>query len=121
MDIEGAEFSVLQGAVDTLDKTVGMTLEVDVFYGPASRGNFLDIYSFLAARNFSLLDISNLGYRPSDHVLYQVHASFLNKKYEFRHAANFFSDGGQEGRMGEEMRQRRDAILARNEHLLRYL
>jgi len=118
MDIEGTEFSVLQGAVNILDKAAGMMLETDLYYGATSRGNFLDIYTFLASRNFSLFDLTNFGYRPSDHALYQVYTTFLNKKYEFRDKQSLTGNQAQETDLTAAMTRRRQELIAKNEEIL---
>lgn len=116
MDIEGAEFSALQGAINILDDTAAIVLETDIFYGLKSNGNFLDIYNFLASRNFSLFDIVNPGYRPSDHILYQIYAVFLNKKYEFRHHLSLTEEAKD---LTEAMDERRASLLDLNEKMLK--
>ncbi|QZZ23253.1 FkbM family methyltransferase [Leptothermofonsia sichuanensis E412] len=115
MDIEGAEFSALQGATHLLDDTSAIILETDIFYDLNSSGNFLDIYNFLGTRNFSLFDITSLGYRPSDHILYQIYSVFLNKKYEFRHTRPFIENSDS---LTELMNERRAYILNLNEQIL---
>jgi FkbM family methyltransferase len=119
MDIEGAEFSALQGAVDILDKTAALLLETDIFYGAKSCGNFHDIYSFLAARNFSLFDILSLGHRPTDGALYQIYTVFLNKKYEFRDKTNFTTGETQTNMIAAAMKERRQSMIALNDEILR--
>lgn len=117
MDIEGAEFSALQGAVNVLDDVAALLLETDIYYGPRSPGNFLDVHSFLAARNFSLFDIVSLGYRPDDNVLFEIYTVFLNRKYEFRDKAS--ASAFRSAELGALLDQRRNAMIARNEELLR--
>jgi FkbM family methyltransferase len=118
MDIEGAEFAALQGAVAILDQAAALVLETDVYYGAASGGNFLDIYTFLAARNFSLFDLCGLGYRSGDQVLYQVYTTFLNKRYEFRHKESEAASQAAEDRLASTMTWRREALLARNKEIM---
>ncbi len=117
MDIEGAEFNALQGAVNSLEDTSVIILETDIFYGPNSRGNFLDIYNFLAARGFTLFDILSLGYRPSDGSLYQIYSVFLNRKYEFRHRYTMV-DNNDTTELEALMEQRRANLLDINQQIL---
>jgi hypothetical protein len=116
MDIEGAEFGALQGATHLLDDTSILILETDIFYDLNSSGNFLDIYNFLGARNFSLFDILSLAYRPSDQILYQIYSVFLNKKYEFRHKRPFVENSAS---LAASMDDRRAYILNLNEQILK--
>jgi FkbM family methyltransferase len=118
MDIEGGEFSALQGAVNVLEKTAGMVLETDIYYGKTSPGNFLDIYSFLAARNFSLFDLTNFAYRQSDQALRQIYSTFLNKSHEFRDKQGFLGNKQQESNLTEAMHKRRQNLLGKNEDIL---
>ena len=118
MDIEGGEFSALQGAVGILEKTAGLILETDIYYGRVSCGNFLDIYSFLAARNFSLFDLTNFGYRSTDQALRQIYSTFLNKSYEFRDKQGFMGSQDEEQNLTQAMFKRREGLLAENERIL---
>lgn len=118
MDIEGGEFSALQGAVNVLEKTAGVILETDIYYGRTSPGNFLDIYSFLAARNFSLFDLTNFGYRQGDQALRQIYSTFLNKSYEFRDKQGFLENKQQKNNLTEAMHKRRQNLLMKNEYIL---
>ena len=115
MDIEGAEFSALQGAELTLENTSVLILETNIYYGRDVSGNFSDTYSFLASRNFSLFDITNFGYRHEDQVLYQIYAVYINKKYEFRHQ---WVSTGMENALLDSMKQRRKNRLEMNEQIL---
>lgn len=114
MDVEGAEFGALQGAVHVLDDIAALILETDFYYGPRSRGSFLDLHAFLAARNFSLFDIVSLGYRP-DNVLFEIYTVFLNRRYEFRDRA---VAGARSAELVAALEQRRQAMLARNKEIL---
>lgn len=119
MDIEGGEFSALQGAVNVLEKTAGVILETDIYYGRTSPGNFLDIYSFLAARNFSLFDLTNFGYRESNQALRQIYSTFLNKSYKFRDKQGFSGNKQQNDNLtAEAMHRRRQRLLRKNENIL---
>jgi len=118
MDIEGGEFSALQGAVNILEKTAGLVLETDIYYGRTSPGNLLDIYSFLAARNFSLFDLTNFGYRNTDQALRQIYSTFLNKTYEFRDKQGFMGDKQEEHDLTQAMFKRREELLVENERIL---
>lgn len=116
MDIEGGEFGALQGAVNILDDVAALILETDFYYGPRSRGNFLDVHAFLAARNFSLFDIVSLGYR-ADNVLFEIYTVFLNRRFEFRDRAAATGEPAP-AEVLAALEQRRRGLLARNEEIL---
>lgn len=123
MDIEGGEFNALQGAVQTLNETAGLILETDIYYAPQSAGNFLDIYNFLAARNFSLFDMTNFGYRQTYSTLFQIYSTFINKKFEFREQdipQNIESKETEE-MVKTRMNLRRENLLRKNEALIQKL
>lgn len=118
MDIEGGEFNALQGAVKTLEKTAALILETDIYYAPHSAGNFLDIYNFLASRNFSLFDLTNFGYRPTDQALFQVYSVFLNKEFEFRHKQGMIENEEALESLTETMARRRETLIQYNQTIL---
>ena len=82
LDVEGAEMGVLKGAEETLRDTCGLLIESPVRAAPGPQ--FLDIYAFLAARDFSLFDMVRLSHRGSDATLYQFYAVFIANRFDFR-------------------------------------
>jgi FkbM family methyltransferase len=121
MDIEGAELGALRGAKRSLDKVAGLVLETGLRCSGQPEENFLDIYRYLADRNFSLFDVVNFGYRPEDQVLFEVYSVFLNRKYDFREWVHHESDSMQQAELTAAMAWRRKTLLARNEELLNRL
>ncbi len=117
MDVECGEFGALQGAISTLEKTSALILETNIFAGNGS-GSFLDIYNFLAARNFSLFDITGLAFRETDMALYQIYTAFLNKKYEFRDKKGLVANEQSQDNLTAMMRQRRQELIEKNEQIL---
>ena len=118
MYIEGGDFNAVQGAVKTLEHTAALILETDIYYAPNSAGNFLDIYNFLAARNFSLFDVLYFGYRETDEALFQIYSVFLNKNFEFRHQQGMLKGEASEAALRDVMIARREKLLQLNEDLL---
>ncbi|MDM8524947.1 FkbM family methyltransferase [Desulfococcaceae bacterium HSG8] len=117
MDIEHGEFSALQGATITLEQTAGVLLETNIFGGNRS-GTFLDIYNFLGARNFSLFDMTNFGYRQTDQATYQIYTTFLNKNYEFRNKQGITGSQKAADDLKGAMVRRRQELIAKNEQIL---
>lgn len=127
MDIEGGEFDALLGARKTLQQTSAIMLECDIWYGPNSKATFTDLCAYLAARNFSLFDINSMGYRNGDAVLFQIYATWINRKHEFRHLPvpekEFQGDTKATGlptgdALSSAMHQRRLGLLEKNKKLL---
>ncbi len=75
LDVEGAEMSALRGAEETLADTCGLLIESPVRSAPGPQ--FLEIYTFLAARDFSLFDIVRMSHRGTDSTLYQFYSVFI--------------------------------------------
>jgi FkbM family methyltransferase len=82
LDVEGAEMDVLRGAEATLRDTAGLLIESQVRALPGPQ--FLEIYQFLAAWDFSLFDIVRLSHRGSDATLYQFYSVFIANRFDFR-------------------------------------
>jgi FkbM family methyltransferase len=82
LDVEGAEMGVLRGAEDTLWQTSGLLIESPVRAAPGPQ--FLEIYQFLAMRDFSLFDIVRMSHRGSDATLYQFYSVFIANRFDFR-------------------------------------
>ena len=99
MDVEDAEFAILQGSEKTLSKTAAILMEQHVQPGK-STGDFNDRFNYLAGRNFSLFDIKEIHYQKRNlnlktvnikigndsnpEVLSVFHPVFINDKYDFR-------------------------------------
>ena len=82
LDVEGAEMGVLRGAEQTLRNTCGLLIESPVRAAPGPQ--FLELYQFLAARDFSLFDIVRMSHRGSDATLYQFYSVFIASRFDFR-------------------------------------
>jgi FkbM family methyltransferase len=76
MDIQGAEFLALQGAIKTLEKVTYLTLEVSIHQYNPGAAQFTDIDLFLQKCGFRLYDIIDLRhaptYEPQIHSLVQA-------------------------------------------------
>ena len=56
MDIQGAEFEVLKGAENTLKKTLGMEIEVEILEMYKGQSLFGEITNYLSDFNFEFID-----------------------------------------------------------------
>ena len=115
LDVEGAEMGVLKGAEETLRDTCGLLIESPVRAAPGPQ--FLEIYEFLAARDFSLFDIVRMSHRGSDATLYQFYSVFIANRFDFR-GKNPLRSKSQQADVLEAVSARRDQLRAENLELL---
>jgi len=115
LDVEGAEMDVLRGAEETLKDTCGLLIESPVRStdGP----QFIDIYSYLAARGFSLFDIVRLSHRGSDATLYQFYSVFIADRFDFR-GRNPLRSATQQAEVTQAVTERRAALLEETTQLI---
>jgi FkbM family methyltransferase len=115
LDVEGAEMGVLRGAEATLRETCGLLIESPVRAAPGPQ--FLEIYEFLAARDFSLFDIVRLSHRGSDAALYQFYSVFIANRFDFR-GKNKLRSEEQQAEILEAVTARRGQLRAENTQLI---
>ncbi len=115
LDVEGAEMGVLKGADATLRDTAGLLIESPIRAAPGPQ--FLEIYEFLAARDFSLFDIVRLSHRGSDATLYQFYSVFIANRFDFR-GKNPLRSKAQQAEVLATVTARRDALRAENTQLI---
>jgi FkbM family methyltransferase len=115
LDVEGGELSVLKGAERTLKDCCGLLIESPVrdVGGP----QFLDLYAWLAARDFVLFDIVRLSHRGSDATLYQFYSVFIAKRFDFR-AAKPLRTTAQQAEVLAAVTERRRTLQAENTALI---
>ena len=136
MDVENAEFSVLQGAEKTLKNTAAILIEQHVnenYVGKRTPGDFLDKCNYLGSRNFTLFDIREISYRKvpietsniqlnldtSPHVLTTFYPVFLNREYDFRYVPITNKESEKEKfETGQRLIQRRKNITEHNRQLI---
>jgi hypothetical protein len=106
---------VLKGADETLKECCGLLIESPVRSrkGP----QFLEIYNFLAARDFCLFDILRLSHRGPDATLYQFYSVFIANRFDFRDR-NPLRSSAQQAEVVEAVTERRTALLARNTEMI---
>lgn len=115
LDVEGAEMGVLKGAEKTLQDTSGLLIESPVRSLPGPQ--FLEIYEFLAARDFSLFDIVRMSHRGTDATLYQFYSVFIANRFDFRGKAGLRTKE-QQTEVLAAVAQRRDQLRAENTQLI---
>jgi hypothetical protein len=107
LDVEGAELDVLRGADNTLKETCGLLIESPI--RAAGGPQFLEIYQFLAERDFSLFDIVRLSHRGSDATLYQFYSVFIANRFDFRNR-NPLRSATQQADIVQHVTERRAAL-----------
>jgi FkbM family methyltransferase len=115
LDVEGAEMGVLKGAEETLRETCGLLIESPVRSAPGPQ--FLEIYEFLAARDFSLFDIVRQSHRGSDATLYQFYSVFIANRFDFR-GKNPLRSKAQQAEVLAAVSERRDQLRLENNQLI---
>ncbi len=115
LDVEGAEMGVLRGGKETLRETCGLLIESPVRNAPGPQ--FLEIYKFLAERDFSLFDIVRMSHRGSDATLYQFYAVFIANRFDFRGKSPLRSKQ-QQAEVLEAVSDRRSQLRAENMQLI---
>ncbi|MCB0196175.1 MAG: FkbM family methyltransferase [Anaerolineae bacterium] len=85
IDVEGAEKSVLEGAVATLKKTEAVIAEASVL--PKFKGgtSFAELVHLMDAQGFSVFDIWAGANHPQTQYLYQVDLVFVKTNASFRY------------------------------------
>lgn len=115
LDVEGAEMGVLRGAEATLRDTCGLLIESPVRSAPGPQ--FLEIYQFLAARDFSLFDIVRMSHRGTDSTLYQFYSVFIANRFDFR-GKNTLRSKAQQAEVLAAVTSRREQMRAENMQLI---
>lgn len=78
IDVDGKEVDVILGAEQVLKNTEYIIIESTTF------GQMQDVIDMMNQQGFSIYDIVNLSYRPSDMVLWQVDIAFVKANGFFR-------------------------------------
>lgn len=114
IDVQGAELDVLRGALRTLEDTVVVTTEIQVF---RERDSLVDLLAFMHGNGWTLYDITDLAHYPSDSTLYECYATFIPKRMDFRGGVPWCLPEQKEQIMAS-LRHRRAMVLGAIEELL---
>ncbi len=117
IDVEGSEMLALIGAERSLSDIAAILVETNIFYGRVSGPKFIDIYTYLASRGFSLFDIVNLAHRPSDANLFMCYSCFINNAVDFRESVPYAA-GDRTADVVADMEQRQDRLRRLNGELI---
>jgi FkbM family methyltransferase len=115
LDVQGAELDVLRGAPRTLEQATVVTVEIQIFN---ARETLLDFLMFMQARGWVLYDLTDPAHYPSDQSLYQVYATFIPARLDFRRDSVWCLPD-QEPQALEELRRRRAFVLEAIDELIR--
>lgn len=81
LDTHGYEIPIFEGAMDTLEKTVAIIVEVYGFHVSPTGKLFHELSQYLAERNFRLFDILDVMRRPGDQAFWQADAVYLKNSH----------------------------------------
>lgn len=85
IDCQGADFTVVQGGVETLKKCDVVIMEISLFqFWGAHHPKPLEILRFMDANGFAIYDLLDGLYRPLDNALGQLDFVFVKKDSVFR-------------------------------------
>jgi FkbM family methyltransferase len=115
LDVQGAELDVLRGALRTLEQAVMVTAEIQIF---TDRDTLVELLGFMQGSGWSLYDLTDAAYYPSDQTLYQVYATFIPRRLDFR-KGSAWCEPDQEIQMLEQLRQRRARMIEAMDEVIR--
>lgn len=78
VDVDGNEVDVLAGAIQILQETEYVIVEVSPFT------QMDEVMNFMKSRGFVIYDILNIGWRPLDNALWQCDMAFVKESGPFR-------------------------------------
>ena len=84
VDVQGAELDVLGGAIETLNETELVILEVSMFEFMLNSPQFYDVVAYMKNLGFVVYDIFGEHYRPLDGALGQIDIAFVKENGRFR-------------------------------------
>lgn len=107
LDVQGGELDVLRGGLRTLDDTVVVTSEIQIF---AQRDSLVELLMFMQGNGWALYDLTDLAYYPSDSTLFQCYASFIPRSMDFR-KSSAWCEPDQEKAILKTLEERRAKVL----------
>lgn len=81
LDVQGGELDALRGGLRTLDQAAAVTAEIQIF---TERDTLVELLGFMQGNGWTLYDITDFGYYPSNSTFYQCNATFIPKRMDFR-------------------------------------
>ena len=84
VDVQGAELDVLDGTLETLNKTELVILEVSMFQLMKDAPQFYDVVVYMKNRGFVAYDVFGESFRPLDGALGQIDIAFVKENGRFR-------------------------------------
>lgn len=113
IDVQGGELDVLRGGLRTLEETVIVVAESQIF---SERDTLVELLAFMQANGWALYDLTNPDYYPSDGTFYQCYATFIPKAMDFRRGVPWVLPE-QEEAAREQLRARRAGMIQMLRHL----
>ena len=81
LDTHGFEIPIFEGAVETLEKTEVIIVEIYGFYVSPHGQLFHELSAFLLEKGFRLFDVVEIMRRPKDNAFWQADAVYLRNEH----------------------------------------
>jgi FkbM family methyltransferase len=107
LDVQGGELDVLRGGVRALEDAIVVTCEIQIF---AERDSVVELLAFMQGNGWTLYDLTDLAYFPSDATLYQCYATFIPRSMDFR-KSSVWGKPDQETAALKVLHERRASVL----------
>jgi len=88
-DVQGAELSVLDGAIEALKETEAVVLEVSMFEFMINAPQFFDVVVYMKKHGFVVYNFVDKAFRPLDGALAQIDIMFVKENGFFRKDHSF--------------------------------
>ncbi len=117
VDVDGRELDVLAGAIQTLQNTELVIVEV-ALYVSSRFDKMYAVINFMKEQGFVGYDIVDLGYRLSDSALFQVDMVFVKESGQFTKESRYATGKEQEERLRAHLKAYREKLMAYVETLM---
>jgi FkbM family methyltransferase len=116
VDVDGRELDVLAGAIQILQNTDLVIVEVNL-YVTARFDKMWAVINFMKDQGFVAYDIVNFEYRLSDSALFQVDMVFVKESGQFTKESRYVAGKEQEERLRAHLKAYRENLMAHVENL----
>jgi FkbM family methyltransferase len=117
VDVDGRELDVLAGAIQILQNTELVIVEV-ALYVSARFDKMWTVINFMKEQGFVTYDIVDLSYRLSDLALHQVDIVFVKKLGQFTKESRYVAGKDQEEILRAHLKAYREGLIALVENLM---
>ena len=117
VDVDGRELDVLGGAIQILQNTDLVIVEVNL-YVTARFDKMCAVINFMKEQGFVAYDIVDFSYRLSDLALFQVDMVFVKESGQFTQECRYVAGKEQEERLRAHLKAYRENLMAHVENLM---